>query len=135
MGGRGGAVVAAVVVIVVAGGCKPEPVLAAGSVDSHEFRSRVRRAIPVGESDTAGERVLAKQGFDCTRTDTLQSDEGDTLQAHVASEESGIEYITCDYVRRRSWGENTRRRYLVVLYVREHRIDRVFAVTHLREVH
>ncbi len=115
-------------------GCNAEPALVAGSVDSYEFTARVRHAIPVGESDAAGAQTLASQGFDCVRADTLQSEEADTLQAHSAPDEPGTEYLTCDYVRRRRWGENTRRRYLVVLYIREHRIDRVFAVTHLREV-
>ena len=107
----------------------------AGSVDSYELTARVRRAIPVGANDASAERALVTQGFACVRSDTLQSDEGDTLQALSAPEEPGTEYVTCDYVRRRRWGENTRRRYLVVLYIREHRVDRVFAVTHLREVH
>ena len=107
----------------------------AGSVDSYEFTARVRRAIPLGANDASAERTLATQGFECSRTDTLQSDEGDTLQARTAPEETGTDYLTCDYVRRRRWGENTRRRYAVVLYIREHRVDRVFAVTHLREVH
>lgn len=115
--------------------CKAEPALVAGSVDSYQFTARVRRAIPAGENDASAERALAAQGFDCARTDTLQSDEGDTLQSHSAPDEVGTEYLTCDYVRRRRWGENTRRRYLVVLYIREHRVDRVFAVTHLLEVH
>lgn len=107
----------------------------AGSVDSYELTARVRRAIPVGANDASAERAFVTQGFACVRSDTLQSDEGDTLQALSAPEEPGTEYVTCDYVRRRRWGENTRRRYLVVLYIREHRVDRVFAVTHLREVH
>ena len=115
--------------------CKTEPTLVAGSADSYVFTARVRRAIPVGANDASAERALAAQGFDCARTDTLQSDEGDTLQSHSAPDEVGTEYLTCDYVRSRRWGENTRRRYLVVLYIREHRVDRVFAVTHLREVH
>ena len=115
--------------------CTAEPALVAGSVDSYEFTARVRRAIPIGANDAAAERALTAQGFDCARTDTLQSDEGDTLQARSAPDEPGTDYLTCDYVRRRRWGENTRRRYLVVLYIREHRVDRAFAVTHLREVH
>jgi hypothetical protein len=115
--------------------CSAEPALVAGSVDSYELTARVRRAIPVGANDASAERALAAQGFACVRSDTLQSDEGDTLQAHSEPEEPGTEYVTCDYLRRRRWGENTRRRYLVVLYIREHRVDRVFAVTHLREVH
>lgn len=115
--------------------CKAEPALVAGSADSYEFAARVRSAIPIGANDTAAERALTRQGFDCARTDTLQSDEGDTLQARSAPDEPGTDYLTCDYVRRRRWGENTRRRYLVVLYIREHRVDRAFAVTHLREVH
>lgn len=116
-------------------GCRAEPALVAGSVDSYEFTARARRAIPVGANDASAERALAAQGFDCARTDTLQSDEGDTLQSHAAPDEAGTEYLTCDYVRSRRWGENTRRRYLVVLYIREHRVNRVFAVTHLRAVH
>lgn len=115
--------------------CKAEPALVAGSVDSYEFAARVRSAIPIGANDTVAEHALTSQGFDCARTDTLQSDEGDTLQARSAPDEPGTDYLTCDYVRRRRWGENTRRRYLVVLYIREHRVDRAFAVTHLREVH
>jgi hypothetical protein len=115
--------------------CKAEPALVAGSVDSYEFAARVRSAIPIGANDAAAERTLTAQGFDCARTDTLQSEEGDTLQARSAADEPGTDYLTCDYVRRRRWGENTRRRYLVVLYIREHRVDRAFAVTHLREVH
>ena len=115
--------------------CKAEPALVAGSVDSYEFTARVRRAIPSGANEAGAEHLLAAQGFDCARTDTLQSDEGDTLQTHNAPDEPGMEYLTCDYVRRRRWGENTRRRYMVVLYIREHRVDRVFAVTHLLEVH
>ena len=115
--------------------CGTESALVAGSSDSHEFAERARRAIPVGANDANAERTLIANGFDCIRSDTLQSDEGDTLQSRAAPEDPGTEYITCDYLRRRHWGENTRRRYLVVLYVREHRVDRVFAVTHLREVH
>jgi len=115
--------------------CSAEPELVAGSVDSYEFTARVQRAIPVGAADSSAERALVTRGFACARSDTLQSDEGDTLQAHSAPDEPGTEYVTCDYERRRRWGENTRRRYLVVLYIREHRVDRVFAVTHLREVH
>ncbi|MEO8881429.1 MAG: hypothetical protein ABI446_13630 [Gemmatimonadaceae bacterium] len=116
-------------------GCAAEPPLVAGSADSYEFTARVRAAIPLGDADAEAEHALAAQRFDCTRTDTLQSEEPDTLQAYSAPDESGTEYITCDYLQRRHWGEKTRRRYLVVLYIREHRVDRVFAVTHLREVH
>lgn len=115
--------------------CGSESALVAGTSDSYEFSARARRAIPVGTSDASAEHTLASQGFDCARTDTLQSDEADTLQARADSIDPGTEYLTCDYVRRRHWGENTRRRYLVVLYIREHRVDRMFAVTHLREVH
>jgi hypothetical protein len=107
----------------------------AGSTDSYEFSSRVHGAIAVGARDTLAERALTSQGFDCAHSDTLQSDEGDTLQAHSEADDPGMEYLTCDYVSRRRWGENVRRRYLVVLYIRGHRVDRVFAVTHLREVH
>jgi hypothetical protein len=127
---RTGALVVAALVA-----CSAEPALVAGSVDSYDFTARVRRAIPSGANDASAERALVTQGFACARSDTLQSDEGDTLQADSAPDEPGAEYVTCDYVRRRRWGENTRRRYLVVLYIREHRVDRVFAVTHLREVH
>jgi hypothetical protein len=134
-GWRRARIFAAALIVVAAGGCKPEPALVAGSVDSHEFTARVRRAIPAGESEVAGEQLLSTQGFDCARTDTLQSEEEDTLQSAAAPDEPGTEYLTCDYVRGRRWGENTRRRYLVVLYIREQKIDRVFAVTHLREVH
>ena len=116
-------------------GCAGEPPLVAGSTDSYEFSSRVHRVIAAGARDSVAERALTAQGFDCVHSDTLQSDEGDTLQAHTAPDEPGTEYLTCDYVSRRRWGENVRRRYLVVLYIREHRVDRVFAVTHLREVH
>lgn len=114
--------------------CGGEPALVSGSSDSHEFANRARSAIPVGGSDSSAEQTLIANGFACTRSDTLLSDEEDTLQAHAAPEDPGTEYLTCDYTRRRRWGEKTRRRYVVVLYVREHRIDRVFAVTHLREV-
>lgn len=114
--------------------CGGEPALVSGSSDSHEFANRARSAIPVGGSDSSAEHTLIANGFACTRSDTLLSDEEDTLQAHAAPEDPGTEYLTCDYTRRRRWGEKTRRRYVVVLYVREHRIDRVFAVTHLREV-
>jgi hypothetical protein len=114
--------------------CKSESSLVAGSRDSHEFAERARRAIPISEHDASAERTLVTNGFGCTRSDTLQSDEGDTLQSRSAPEDPGTEYITCDYLRRRRWGENTQRRYVVVLYIREHRVDRVFAVTHLREV-
>jgi len=116
-------------------GCRAEPPLVAGSTDSYDFTSRVRRAIPVGATEADAGRTLRAQGFDCAHTDTLESDEGDTLQSHPAPDDPGTEYLTCDYLRRRNWGENTRRRYVVVLYVREHRVDRIFAVTHLREVH
>ncbi len=115
--------------------CGAESALVAGSSDSHEFAERVRRAIPAGVHDTDAERTLVTSGFACTRSDTLLSDEGDTLQSRSDPEEPGTEYITCDYVRRRRWGQNTRRRYVVVLYVRDHRVDRLFADTHLREVH
>lgn len=107
----------------------------AGSNDSYEFTARVRSAISVGASEADAGRTLRAQGFDCAHTDTLQSDEGDTLQSQSAADDPGTEYLTCDYVRRRRWGENTRRRYVVVLYIREHRVERIFAVTHLREVH
>jgi hypothetical protein len=116
-------------------GCGSESPLVAGSNDSYEFTARVRRAIPVGANEADAGRSLRAQGFDCAHTDTLQSDEGDTLQSHAAADDPGTEYLTCEYVRRRHWGESTRRRYVVVLYIREHRVDRVFAVTHLREVH
>lgn len=114
--------------------CGGESALVSGSSDSHEFASRARRAIPIGAGDSSAERTLIANGFACTHSDTLLSDEGDTLQAHSAPEDPGTEYVTCDYVRRRRWGQKTRRRYVIVLYVRQHRIDRVFAVTHLREV-
>jgi hypothetical protein len=107
----------------------------AGSTDSYEFSARVHRAIAAGARDSVAERALTGQGFDCAHSDTLQSDEGDTLQTHSAADDPGTEYVTCDFLSRRHWGENVRRRYLVVLYIREHRVDRVFAVTHLREVH
>jgi hypothetical protein len=116
-------------------GCGSESALVAGSSDSHEFAARARQAIPIGTHDASAERTLVTNGFACTHSDTLQSDEGDTLQSRSAPEDPGTEYITCDYLRRRRWGENTQRRYVVVLYVREHRVDRLFAVTHLREVH
>lgn len=115
--------------------CGAESALVAGSSDSHEFAERVRRAIPAGVLDGDAERTMVTSGFACTRSDTLLSDEGDTLQSRPNPEDPGTEYITCDYVRRRRWGQNTRRRYVVVLYVREHRVDRLFADTHLREVH
>ncbi|MEP7064662.1 MAG: hypothetical protein ABI889_01385 [Gemmatimonadota bacterium] len=115
--------------------CRPESALVAGSSDSHEFAARARRAIPAGAHDADAERTLVANAFACVHSDTLLSDEGDTLQSRAAPEDAGTEYITCDYVRRRRWGENTQRRYVVVLYVREHRVDRLFAVTHLREVH
>jgi hypothetical protein len=116
-------------------GCRPESALVAGSSDSHEFAARARRAIPVGVHDADAERALVANRFACVHSDTLLSDEGDTLQSRSGPEDPGTEYITCDYVRRRRWGENTQRRYVVVLYVREHRVDRLFAVTHLLEVH
>jgi hypothetical protein len=116
-------------------GCGSESALVAGSSDSHELAARARQAIPIGTNDASAERTLVTSGFACTHSDTLQSDEGDTLQSRSAPEDPGTEYITCDYLRRRRWGENTQRRYVVVLYVREHRVDRLFAVTHLREVH
>jgi len=116
-------------------GCGSEPPLVAGMNDSYDFTARVRQAVPVGTAEASAGRTLQAQHFDCTHTDTLQSDEGDTLQARSAPDDPGTEYLTCDYVRRRRWGENTQRRYVVVLYIREHRVDRVFAVTHLREVH
>jgi hypothetical protein len=134
-GWRAAPLLAAALLVAALSECAPEPPLVAGSVDSYEFTSRVRRAVPAGASDGVAERTLTGQGFDCERSDTLQSDEGDTLQSHSAPDEAGTEYLTCDYVRRRRWGENVRRRYMVVLYIREHRVDRVFAVTHLREVH
>ena len=115
--------------------CGSESTLVRGSSDSHEFAERARRVIPVGARDSAAERTLVTNGFACTRSDTLLSDEGDTLQSSSSPEDPGTDYITCDYVRRRRWGENTQRRYVIVLYVREHRIDRLFAVTHLLEVH
>jgi hypothetical protein len=116
-------------------GCGAESALVAGSSDSYEFAERARHAIPIGAQSASAERTLVTSGFACAHSDTLQSDEGDTLQAHSAPEDPGTEYITCDYLRSRHWGEKTQRRYVVVLYVREHRVDRLFAVTHLREVH
>jgi hypothetical protein len=116
-------------------GCRAESPLVAGSSDSHEFAVRARKAIPMGAQDSIAARTLVASGFDCTRSDTLLSDEGDTLQLHSAPDDPGTEYVTCDYLRRRRWGQNTQRRYVVVLYVREHKVERVFAVTHLREVH
>ena len=115
--------------------CGAESSLVKGSSDSHEFAERARRAVPVGVRDSDGERTLIANGFACTHSDTLLSDEGDTLQSSEGPEDPGTEYITCDYLRRHRWGQNTQRRYVVVLYVREHRVDRVFAVTHLLEVH
>jgi hypothetical protein len=123
---------AALAAVVVA--CGGESALVSGSSDSHEFARRARGTIPVGASDSSAEHALIANGFSCTRSDTLLSDEEDTLQAHAAPEDPGTEYVTCDYTRRRRWAEKTQRRYVIVLYVREHRIDRVFAVTHLREV-
>ncbi|MDQ2767839.1 MAG: hypothetical protein M3Y30_11865 [Gemmatimonadota bacterium] len=116
-------------------GCGSESPLVAGSSDSYDFTARVRHAIPLGATEANAGEALRAQGFDCAHTDTLQSDEGDTLQSHSAPDDPGTEYLTCDFVRRRRWGENTRRRYLVVLYIREQRVERIFAVTHLREVH
>jgi hypothetical protein len=113
--------------------CGAESPLVAGSSDSYEFAERAHRAVPAGARDSSAERTLVANGFACTRSDTLLSDEGDTLQSQASAEDPGTEYITCDYVRRRRWGENTQRRYVVVLYVREHRVDRLFAITHLRE--
>ncbi len=115
--------------------CSAAPALVAGSVDSYELTARVRRAIPAGANEVGARYVLTAQGFACVRSDTLQSDEGDTLQANPTPDEPGVQYLTCDYVRRRRWGEHTRRRYLVVLYIRDHRVDHLFAVTHLLEVH
>jgi hypothetical protein len=115
--------------------CGSESSLVEGSSDSHEFAERARGVIPVGARDSAAKRTLVTNGFACTRSDTLLSDEGDTLQSSSNPEDPGTDYITCDYVRKRRWGQNTRRRYVIVLYVREHRIDRLFAVTHLLEVH
>lgn len=68
-------------------------------------------------------------------SDTLQSDEGDTLEAHAQPDDPGTEFLTCDYIEPRRWGQSTQRRYLVVLYLREQHVHRVFALTHLREVH
>jgi hypothetical protein len=116
-------------------GCGAESALVAGSSDSYEFAERARHAIPIGAHDASAERTLITNGFACTHSDTLQSEEEDTLQADSAPEDPGTEYISCDYLRRRRWGEKTQRRYVVVLYVREHRVSRLFAVTHLREVH
>lgn len=115
--------------------CGAESPLVAGSSDSHEFAQRARGAIPAGAHESEAERMLVTNGFACAHSDTLLSDEGDTLQEHSAPEDPGTEYVTCDYVRNRRWGEKTQRRYVVVLYVREHRVYRVFAVTHLLEVH
>jgi hypothetical protein len=115
--------------------CTPDSALVAGSTDSYEFAARVRHAIPRGTNEAAAARTLTTRGFGCTHTDTLQSEDADTLEANESPEDPGTEFLTCDYVRRRRWGESTQRRYLVVLYLREHRVDRVFAVTHLREVH
>ena len=129
------ALVAGCAVAAMLAGCKPEPPLVAGSTDSYDFTARVRRAIAPGANEADARRALNAQGFDCTHSDTLQSDEGDTLESHAAADDPGTEFLTCDYVSRRHWGENTRRRYVVVLYIREHCVDRVFAVTHLREVH
>ena len=116
-------------------GCGREPPLVAGSTDSYDFTARVRRAIPIGANEADAGRTLHAQGFDCVHADTLQSDEGDTLQTQSAADDPGTEYLTCEFVRSRRWGENTRRRYVVVLYIREHRVNHVSAVTHLREVH
>jgi hypothetical protein len=127
-------VIAGIALVAMFFGCRSEPPLVAGSNDSYEFTARVRSAIHVGASEADAGGMLRAQGFDCAHTDTLQSDEGDTLQSHSAADDPGTDYLTCDYLRRRRWGENTRRRYVVVLYIREHRVERVFAVTHLREV-
>ena len=115
--------------------CGAESPLVKGSSDSYEFAERARRAIPEGVHEADGERTLITNGFACTHSDTLLSDEGDTLQSSSSPEDPGTEYITCDYLRRRRWVHTTSGRYVVVLYVREHRGDRVFAVTHLLEVH
>lgn len=115
--------------------CTGESALVAGSKDSYEFAGRVRRAIPPGTADSSAARTLSAQGFGCVHTDTLQSEDADTLGANEGPDDPGTEFLTCDYVRRRRWGQSTRRRYVVVLYLREHRVDRVFAVTHLLEVH
>jgi hypothetical protein len=115
--------------------CTPESALVAGSSDSYEFAGRVRRAIPMGAEENVASRTLSAQGFGCTHSDTLQSDDADTLGASETPDDPGTEFLTCDYVRRRRWGASTQRRYVVVLYLREHRVSRVFAVTHLLEVH
>jgi hypothetical protein len=129
---RASAVVAIAAMLIA---CGAESQLVAGSSDSHEFAQRVRLAIPAGASESQAQRTLVTNGFACTHSDTLLSDEGDTLQEHSEPEDPGTVYITCDYVRTRHWGQKTQRRYVVVLYVREHRVYRVFAVTHLLEVH
>ncbi|MGH7620758.1 MAG: hypothetical protein ACREMU_00295 [Gemmatimonadaceae bacterium] len=116
-------------------GCTRESALVSGSTDSYAFAERVRGAIAAGIADSAAERALTTRGFDCVRSDTLQSDEGDTLEASPSADDPGTEFLTCQYVRARRWGQSTRRRYLVVLYLREHRVHRVYAVTHLVEVH
>src|SRR6476469_6235236 len=116
---------AALAAVVVA--CGGESALVSGSSDSHQFANRARKTLPVGAGDSNDEHTLIANGFACTRSDTLLSDEGDTLQAYSAPEDPGTEYVTCDYTRRRRWGEKTQRRYVIVLYVREHRIDHVFA--------
>ena len=86
--------------------CSPESPLVRGSSDSHEFAERAHRAIPVGAHDSDAERTLITNGFACTHSDTLLSDEGDTLQSSSSPEDPGTEYITCDYVRRRPGGPN-----------------------------
>lgn len=106
-----------------------------GSTESYDFAARVRRAIPVGATEVTAARSLVAQGFGCVHSDTLQSDEGDTLEAHAQPDDPGTEFLTCDYIEPRRWGQSTQRRYLVVLYLREQHVHRVFALTHLREVH
>ena len=115
--------------------CTRDPPLVAGSTDSYDFAAHVRGAIPVGSSAPLAAARLSGQGFGCVHTDTLQSDEADTLESNAQPDDPGTEFLTCDYVRPRRWGQSTQRRYLVVLYLREHRVRRVFAVTHLLEVH
>lgn len=115
--------------------CTRESPLVSGSTDSYDFTARVRRAIPVGSAESLAARSLSAQGFGCVHSDTLQSDEADTLEASAHPDDPGTEFLTCDYVRPRRWGQSTQRRYLVVLYLREQRVHRVFAVTHLQEVH
>lgn len=115
--------------------CTRESPLVSGSTDSYDFAARVRSAIPVGTAESIADRSLSTQGFGCVHSDTLQSDEGDTLEVNANPDDPGTEFLTCDYVRPRRWGESTQRRYVVVLYLREQHVRRVFAVTHLREVH